>query len=863
MSSPVPARSSGHTPGPALDAAGGRGAILLAYALAFASGAAALVYEVTWAQMLSLTFGSTTLSASAVVAGFMGGMGLGAWMYHLFAARTTRPLVVYAMLELGIAVSAAALTTTFYALPDLFGGLARAMGSGGAYAALRFATVLLLLLVPAILMGATFPALCAVLIRSAPGVDRHLGAIYGVNTIGAAVGVLVAGLFLVERFGLTASVRIANVVNVAVCLGALALLRSPLAGGDRTAPAGPTAIPTALPRFVTGIVLVGSGFCTLGYEILWFRAFRYLMGTSTYAFTVVLFTFLVGLGLGGLLLGRVAQRARPERDLAWCQCAIAVLALGGLAALDFLLDLPAIHERVSIFSNSVRFSAWWWRLLLDAGIAVATMLPATILMGLSFPLATRLFLGDVTKLETRVGTAYLLANLGSIAGAIGGAVVLLPWLGTLGGTKLVAVVNVLLALVIVSRIRRRDVAIATATAGLAVLVLAAALPGAVRFRVERLSDAVEGVVVFAEEGDLATVQVLENPDDARQRAISIDGYKIGWSAGFEGSIFYRKQVLLAHVPMLLDQRIKSTLNVGLGSAATLQALATHPAVERIDCVEINGAVARGSRLFPEATVLEDPRVSLHIDDAVHYLRRTPQTYDLVVSDGKQDPLYAGNAVLLTREFYRAARDRLTDDGLFVQWIPIGTLHEDFRITLRTISEVYEHVDVFFFPPDSILMVGAKRPLAGRPRALASDYAATPGGRSLASYFMPTPNAVLSHWIAGRTQIEQVVGDGPVATWNRMILDVTPFRATLEDWNAAPSANLGLLLDAEKMPADGTGPSCDPPDDSYVTSTRWLRRACRESFRGNEARARTLAEHALKENAGDGSARFFLEVRGLE
>ena len=549
------------------------------------------------------------------------------------------------------------LTTTFYALPGLFAGLLGGSGPGVVALALRFLTVFALLLVPSMLMGATFPALCTVMIRSARGVDRHLGMIYGINTIGAAAGVLLAGMVLVEHLGLTWTVRAANVINLAIGIIAITRRSPGSATADEDGAAPETVIPTALPRWLTGIVLVGSGFCTLSYEILWFRALRYLTGTSTYALTIVLFTFLIGLGLGSLLLRRAARRASPEGVLAGCHAAVAVLAVGAMAAQLLILAAPGLHQHLSIFSGSVRYSPWWWRLTLDAAIATATMLPATILMGLSFPLATRLYLGDVKKLDTRVGGAYLLANIGSIAGAIVAAAVLLPLLGTLGGTKLSAAVNVALAGVILFALPSRPrAAMVTAQISVVVLIVAVTLmPASVPFRAENLEGTVSGHVVFSEEGDLATVQVLENPDDPSQRAMTIDGYKIGWSDGFRGTLFYRKQLLLAHLPMVLDGRIRHTLNVGLGSAATVNALASYPQLETIDCVEISAAVAKASRLFPESGALDDPRVHLEIDDAVNYLLRTERRYDLIVSDGKQDPFYSGNALLLCREFYEFAR----------------------------------------------------------------------------------------------------------------------------------------------------------------------------------------------------------------
>ena len=153
--------------------------------------------------------------------------------------------------------------------------------------------------------------------------------------------------------------------------------------------------------------------------------------------------------------------------------------------------------------------------------------------------------------------------------------------------------------------------------------------------------------------------------------MTIDGYKIGWSNAFLPSQLCRKQLILAHLPKILDTRIRHTLNVGLGSAATLQALASYADIETLDCVEINQSVVNGAKLFDASVVLDDPRVHLVVDDAIHYLLRTEHKYDLIISDGKQQPFYAGNAALLCKEFYEYALEDLSEDGLFIQWMPLG------------------------------------------------------------------------------------------------------------------------------------------------------------------------------------------------
>ena len=836
----------------AADRTARRGLIFVVYLLCFLSGVAALVYEVAWARMLALTFGSATLSVAAVVAGFMGGMGIGARLYHHIYDRVARPPVIYACLEVGIAVSAALLSLSFYALPDLFARLAIAVGPVPWLGAIRFVSVFLLLLVPAMLMGATFPALCTVIIRTTGAVDRHLGMIYGINTIGAAVGVLLAGLVLIERLGLHASTVVANVINVAVAVGAIALVSTSLGPARRMA--GETGIPTRLPRWLTGVVLFGSGFCTLAYEILWFRSLHYFVGNTVYAVSIMLVIFLTGLGFGSLLLQPVAKRRSPERDLALCQLAIAALALGAMACQWFILSQPALEEHISVFSQRFRFRPWWWRLFVSAGVGTLIMLPATLFMGLSFPLASRLFLGDVRKLGARVGGAYLLANLGGILGSVLAAVVILPVFGTIGGTKLTSLLNAGLAILLLVWLRRRALLPWAVTAAVVALALMLPLPASHTLRGEPISSEHRGRVIFVEEGDLATVQVLQDPNDPAKRAMAVDGFKIGWSEAYQGTQTHRKEILLAHLPMVLDPTIRRTLNVGLASATTLLTVGAYPEIETLDCVEISAAVVRANRLFAASRVLRDPRAELIVDDAVHYLLRTGERYDLIISDGKLHPFYSGNAALLCREFYEYALDRLTDRGVFVQWVPLSMLHGDFRITLRTVCEVFPQVEVFFFPKWAVLMVASRRSVFGPPLMTPTRYRGLPAHDDLRPYGIDHPMSLLAHWVAGREQLQQVVGEGPLSTWDHMRLDFSSYKAPKRAWADAKRDNLALLLEAQDAPRSGPAVDFGSPASAYARSVPLVRRAFAAYYGGRKSEALMLAHQAVTVNPDDQTAR---------
>lgn len=822
------------------------------YLFAFGSGAAALVYEVAWTKMLALTFGRTTLAASAVVAAFMGGMGIGAWLYHRALGRRFSPLQLYAGLELGIALCTALLTLAFLGLPGLFAFVAGGVPSGLAMDLFRVGFVLLVLLLPAALMGATYPALCTALIRSRDGLARHLGPIYGLNTVGAAVGALIAGVVMIEWLGLRGSVLCANAVNVAIALGAWTLSRREARGAPAPEPdEADAALPTTLPQRVTAIVLFGSGLATLAYEILWFRALRYLFGNSTYAFTVMLVVFLTGLGLGGLLFGRVVRRASPERDLAACQIGIALLAVLAIGAVAILLADQSLEARVSIFYAAVFQMAWWHRLLLEAGVALAMMLPATLLMGLSFPLATRLYLGDVRRLGARVGRATLLANLGSIGGSVLAAVLILPRLGTVGGTRAVAALNLGLGLLVLARISgpaRRRLALA-ATAAIAVGVVAALLPDRLSFRGGGTVEILKGALVFEEEGDLATVQVWANEARPELRAMTIDGTAIGVSAGWNYAL-YSKQLLLAHLPMALDARIRQTLNVGLGSASTLEALASYPTLETLDVIEISRSVARASAHFAEATVLDDPRARLVVEDVSHFLLRSDRLYDLIISDGKQGSDFSGNSAMLCREFYQNALRRLSPDGLLVQWIPLATPSEDVRITLRTFSEVFPEAEVFMDAPQSMLMVGSRTPIAGRPRFSPDAWRELRARRDLEPLRIPSRDALLGRWVAGRRALRESIGPGPVSTWDRTRFEFSAYKTRPDVWARAPQANLALLLGAHRVALSAGDTPPLPVDSPYVRSTELVRQALLEQGEGRRGAARRLLERALRANPAD-------------
>jgi len=746
---------------------------------AFISGAAALIYQVSWVKMLTLTFGSTTGAAAAVIAAYMGAMGLGAWLYKRWERLFHSPAWAYAVLEAGIALTAVAVSSVMYDLPGLYAGVSRHFDNRVVTDALRFLLTFLLLGVPAALMGATFPALSRVAIREQPEVHRYVGLVYGVNTLGAAVGVILSGFILIEAFGNMHSVWLAACANlVAAALAAvLALrLRPDVLPAQAQHPApSKSRDPQHTIRVVLVITLLVSGFATMAYEILWFRAAKYLLGNSTNAMSLVLFVFLTGLGVGAVVHPLLARRGRPIAHLAVIQMLIAALALLAMALESYLLTNATTWSAISVFARDVLLMPWESRLLLTAGAGAVILLPPTLMMGLVFPLASSQLVDSVSLLGRRLGSAYLFATIGSVVGVIAAAQLILPSLGALGGTKLVAGMNLSLGILLaVVAWKSRD---QRSYFALSILPLAAALifllPQHLSFIGE--FESLGGTrLLFEEEGDLATVKVAEMPQQG-WKGMTIDGYLIGTNRAFRGPTAH-KQLLLAHLPMALRPLSSRTLNIGLATGTTLASLASYPQVTSLDCVEISESVLRGSRLFEDSRVMDDPRTHVYIDDATHYLLRDTVRYDLIIADGKQNAQFPGNATLLSREFFAMMRDRLTERGMVVQWIPLAFPPSVFSIILRTFVGVFPYSAVYYFPPQNVLLVGALSP----PDSTSSDTSrAWSGSRArddLSPYHLSGPRELLAARVAEGSALVAVLGQGPINTWDRPLLEFMTYRA---------------------------------------------------------------------------------------
>jgi spermidine synthase len=711
-----------------------RSKAVLAYSLLFLlSGATGLIYQLLWVRVLYQSFGSTIQSITTVVAAYMGGLGLGAWLFGRVADRTRRPAALYGWLEVVIGIFGILSPLILAAMHRLYIGIASGMemGSPGSIA-LRFGLAALVLLVPTTLMGGTLP----VLTRAFTGDDRSilrpsLGRLYGLNTLGAMAGTALAGFFLIEFVGVRTSLWITAALNLVI--GAVAIWighRAPV--GEVTAipvlePVSTGRLPRDLLRTLALILLGVTAFASLLDEIAWTRVLVMVVGGSTYAFTLILLVFLLGIGLGSML---VARRSAARADTA-ASAALAQGVTGAGAAVLFLFFGILPSYIIGVFQVQ-DLGAVSRLLLMGVAVGAVVLIPA-VGMGMTFPLLTDLTARDREARGSDVGAAYGLNTVGSILGAVLTGFLLVVALGTQTTLRIGLVINGLAAIALAAVVARgiaersaedrrlRVRVLGASVLGMIAVVVAAAAPG----WSTRLIDL--GPTIYARqkmdaagrraflahrgarqwdfrEGWNATVSVWEGEAG---RSLRVNGKVDASDRGDMGT-----QIMAGLAPVAARRGATTALVIGYGSGVTARVLATTPGMTQVRIVEIEHAVLAMDSLFHHVNgrVLARPGVEVVVDDARSALQLDQTRFDVVMSE-PSNPWVAGIATLYTPEFFRIVRSRLADDGVFCQWIQLYQLPLPIVAGIvRNIREVFPHVEMWFGESHDLMVVASPTPL---------------------------------------------------------------------------------------------------------------------------------------------------------
>ena len=710
--------------------------VFFAGVLFLLSGAAALAYEVVWVKLLTLQFGSAAWSISTVVASFMAGLGAGGAWAGRRADRIQKPLKAYAFLELGIALFGIVSVPLLKNIPRVLDPFYKL--TDGYFALFLLLQLLLsfaMLAVPTFLMGASLPLLI-VAVSKEETFRRSVALFYGINTLGAAVGALVTGLILLPGLGISNAVWVAVVAGILVAGGAMLLDRRmgprPASMEHRRSASNAQA-----PRLLLAALAI-AGCLGLFYQIAWTRLLIPVVGSSVYAFTIILTTVLLGIGVGSLLA------AVPSFRESSCWRAVAITM--GLGSCSVLAGLFAVNELPGMFTAMAQGTGdRTWLLFLSQGTLAASIvfIPACC-MGAALPLGIAAWRNEVGSRGWAVGGMYAANTIGAIVGSILAGFAFLPWLGATGLIRLGATLGMVVTVVLFLLDRTSPQRQRLEWAGLCAAMLAAFAFALPQTDIKNLQQGVfrrlqaseehspkKTSMLYAREGTNATVTVFRTPDST---VLKVNG-KADASTGSDMDAQY----LLGHLPMFLHPGPQEVCIIGYGSGATVYATATHPNVTAVDVIEIEQAVLDASEYFNSINrgVLKDPRVRLYTEDGRNFLRHRKKTYDVIISE-PSNPWIAGVSSLFTTEFYRAASARLKPGGLFCQWIQAYEISsETTRVMLTTLASEFPYVAVFY-ASDDFICVASQSPIAGSARRYAERFSLPAVRSSLQRIQIETP-----------------------------------------------------------------------------------------------------------------------------
>jgi spermidine synthase len=639
---------------------------------AFLAGAATLAIELVWIRLLSLAFGSASLAAGAVVSALMLGMAIGsAW-----AARPApRPLRLLGTALLGLAGAAAASASVVRGTGGL--GVAGPLLAG------------LFMAVASIPMGMAVPLLAAG--------TGSAGALYASSTLGSALGALGTGFLLLPALGNQTTLLVAS--GPLAALG-LFLLRT------KSVPPIPEAPPVGPPGRPAGILVAYalSAFAAMATEIGWMRALVLSIGSSTYAYTLVLGVYIAGLGIGSALAARFLRSARsPSTAFGSVQLLIALSCLGTLMLLG---RLPALFGGM-LFERVNSLGSFLGVALL---VASASLLLPSIAVGTCFPVAV----GWAGR--RAAGLLLAAATGGSMAGALVGSFLSIPAIGIEGTLGAALLLHAILGSVVLSFAagRRR------LWPSLAAALISAALflrpswdprvlqsgpyindPGSIP---RSVSDPRK--VLFSRDDRVASVAVFELPGG--NRVLRIDGK----TDASMTQIDQVTQLLTAHIPLSIHGHAERVAVIGLGSGMTVASCLKY-APREVHAIEISPAVVRASHFFDEYTgnpLGDRERVTLHVADARAVMRRPGPAFDVIINE-PSNLWIAGMAGLFTEEFYRSCAARLADGGLMCQWIhAYGVTEPVFRDAVATFLRVFPHATLWeIVISGDYLLLGSPRP----------------------------------------------------------------------------------------------------------------------------------------------------------
>lgn len=699
--------------------------------LFFISGWAGLIYEIIWTELLTNLLGSSSVAVSIILTAFMGGLALGSLLLGKFADNWSdqKIIKIYVFIEIGIGVYAILFPFIVTGVENLYIQILKLFPQEiwfNVFTKSLFSIVILVF--PTLLMGGTLPLITRVLSRNWENYSKNVSQLYGLNTLGAIFGTLLAGFYLLEQYGISGASMFAASINFLVAFLFFVLLRFGKDKLDDLRFEEKVEQPkkqkkkannntNSLDEF-TKLLLISyfiSGAAAMFYQVAWTRSLALVLGTSTYAFTVMLATFLLGIALGSLLFRYIPKTISKVSVYISVQSFIVLSVLIFSTQFD---DLPLYY--LSFVNQYV--AAWEDIHIIRFVLASMIMLLPTIAMGILFPVVCELISNHSKKMSHVVGKTYATNAFGAMIGALLAGLFVVPIIGLQYTIYLGAFLNLFAMIIVLLQTDTLKTNVKLIYSFISLLLFTAFVTLMNTWSPKVMSS---GVYVYAQnyfyvkekfdhfakkhnmefdekniwlnsmnnydlmyykDGQVDTVAVMKNQEGVI--SLMVNG-KVDASAKGDNDV--ATQIMIGQLPLLLQKDPKNIFMVGYASGITAGSILTHKSVEKLIAAEISPSVVEASRLFSKYNnnALEDPRLDLRIKDARHTLMVSDEKFDVIVSQ-PSNPWIKGQSALFSYDWYRIVNEHLEDDGIFMQWLPAYSISEDnLKIILNTLDKSFK------------------------------------------------------------------------------------------------------------------------------------------------------------------------------
>jgi spermidine synthase len=747
----------------------------------FLSGIGALIFETLWLRLSGLAFGNSVWATALILSSFMAGLAGGNAIAASSRIRRWRPLHLYALLEVFVALLGC---TIVFGLPVL-GELLRPVWQilwnyQPALLGLRFIVSFLILLVPTTAMGLTLPVLIEDPILQQTDFRRAIGFLYGSNTLGAVAGAVLGEGYLIATFGLRGTSLAAGLAS---CIAAASALFVARREGETSMHLLQRTFPLRLgvtyrPPWRLLFVSFGTGYILLALEVIWFRFLRLYVASSATAFAIMLAVVLAGIGLGGVVAGAIHCRSRPLNHL------LPLLLL--LAAIATLLSYLFFPGELVQAPTGV-FDLRWWQIAL---LSTALMFPVALLSGMLFPSIVARVQASLGDRMNSTGVATLVNTTGAAIGPLVASFVLLPAIGYQWSLLICAAGYVLLGILVsggTSWSIRRPIGLATialcATATLLLAILPhhpaarhfehASRPYETEYQGELLAHVVKRI-----EGTSDTWQLLRRDLFGEPYYYRLLSNAFSMSATNPHGQRYMR--LFAYLPLAFRPESQDVLLLCYGCGITADAFLHGPNVTRVDVVDISKEVFRLADFYSGINYtnpLHDSRVTTFIQDGRFFLQATPRQYD-IISGEPPPPKNAGAVNLYTEEFFSLMKSRLKDGGIATFWLPINQLKVDeAKAILRAFHNAFPNASVWASADQDWIMMGINGP--GRKvkeEEIRQLWSNSNSGADLRRIGIEVPQQLGALFVMDGEEIDLITRDIAPLT------DIYPKRLTDEPWD---------------------------------------------------------------------------------